>query len=73
MIGHLFGPISCRRHDSYLLNRSELHRKLSDVLQAFPVDYLCYGDAAYPALRFITKGVKGAAADNLNKKPEWMK
>jgi nuclease HARBI1 len=58
MIGHLFGPISCKRHDAYLLRRSELHEKLTDVLALFPVDYLCYGDGAYPLLRYIKRGVK---------------
>jgi hypothetical protein len=28
------------------------------MLFDFPIDYLCYGDAAYPLLRFITRGVK---------------
>lgn len=58
MIGHLYGPVSCRRHDSYLLKRSQLHAKLTQCLSGFPVDYLCYGDAAYPLLRFITRGAK---------------
>jgi nuclease HARBI1 len=58
MIGHLYGPISCKRHDAYLLRRSELHDKLSIVLAAFPIDYLCYGDAAYPVQRYIKRGVK---------------
>lgn len=35
-----------------------MHEKLSDVLAQFPVDYLCYGDGAYPVLRYIKRGVK---------------
>ena len=58
MIGNLYGPVSCRRHDSYLLRRSNLHLKLTNILSDFPIDYLCYGDAAYPLLRYITRGVK---------------
>ena len=60
MIGHLYGPIPCKRHDCYLLRRSQLHEKLSAILNQFPIDYLCYGDSAYPLLRYITRGVKGA-------------
>ena len=58
MIGNLCGPVSCRRHDSYLLRRSNLHLKLTNILSDLPIDYLCYGDAAYPLLRYITRGVK---------------
>ena len=58
MIGHLYGPITCRRHDAYLLRRSQLHEKLAVLLAIFPVDYLCYGDGAYPLLRYIKRGVK---------------
>ena len=65
MIGHLFGPITCRRHDAYLLRRSELHEKLSAVLNVFPIDYLCHGDAAYPVQRYIKRGVKRARIPGL--------
>ena len=58
MIGDLYGPVSCRRHDSYLLRKSTLHDRLTALLSNFPVDYLCYGDSAYPKLRFITRGAK---------------
>lgn len=64
MIGDLFGPVSARRHDSYLLRSSDLHNKLIGMLSNFPVDYLCYGDAAYPKLRFITRGAKQARNPN---------
>lgn len=65
MIGHLFGPITCRWHDAYLLRRSELHDELSAVLHVFPIDYLCYGDAAYPVQRYIKRGVKRARTPDL--------
>jgi hypothetical protein len=78
MIGDLFGPVSCRRHDSYLLRRSNLHNRLADVLAQFDIDYLCFGDAAYPLLRYITRGTRrprvpipgavGLAAANQRKK-----
>ena len=32
MIGHLYGPISCKRYDCYLLRRSQLHEKLTVLL-----------------------------------------
>ena len=64
MIGDLYGPVSCRRHDSYLLRRSNLHNRLTALLSNFPVDYLCFGDAAYPKLRFITRGEKRARVPN---------
>ena len=58
MIGNLYGPVPCKRHDCYLLRRSMLHEKLAVLLAQFPVDYLCYGDAAYPLLRYITRGAR---------------
>ena len=35
-----------------------------DLLSNFPVDYLCYGDSAYPKLRSITRGEKRAKVLN---------
>ena len=64
MIGNLYGPVSCRRHDCHLLKRSQLHAKLAHWLAQFPVDYLCYGDAAYPLLRYITRGAKRVREPN---------
>ena len=58
MIGDLYGPIACRRHDCHLLRSSRLHDRLSVMLAECPVDYLCYGDSAYPMLRYITRGTK---------------
>jgi hypothetical protein len=58
MIGDLCGPVACRRHDSYLLRRSRLHEKLAFHLGRFDIDYLCFGDAAYPMLRYITRGTR---------------
>jgi hypothetical protein len=37
---------------------SQLHRRLSRCLAQFPVDYLSFGDAAYPILRYITRGTR---------------
>ena len=55
MIGDLYEPIACRRHDCHLLRSSRLHDRLTVMLADCPVDYLCYGDSA---LRYITRGTK---------------
>ena len=52
MIEELYGPIACRRHDCHLLRSSRLHDRLSVMLAICPVDYLCYGDSAYPMLKY---------------------
>ena len=64
MIGDLYGPVSCRCHDSYLPRKSGLHDRFTALLSNFPVDNLCYGDSAYPKLRFITRGAKRAKVPN---------
>lgn len=64
MIGDLYDPVSCRRHDSYLLRKSGLHDRLTALLSDFPLNYLCYGGSAYPKLRFITRGAKRAKVPN---------
>jgi hypothetical protein len=53
MIGDLWGSVSCRHHDSYLLQHSRLHQRLTlQLAQFYPVTYLTFGDAAYPLLRY---------------------
>ena len=52
MIGDLYASMIGRRHDSYLLRKSELNNRILNMLHPFLPDtvYHTYGDAAYPHL-----------------------
>ena len=49
LIGHLFGPVEGRRHDSYMLRESGLYDELEMHSYDSEGNVLCvYGDPAYP-------------------------
>ncbi|GFR73961.1 protein ALP1-like [Elysia marginata] len=56
IIGHLFGPLSGRRHDSALLSESGLMPELQRVAP----EYYIYGDQAYPLRRQLIAPFRGA-------------
>lgn len=64
----LFGPVSGRRHDSYMLRESRLNERVAEVQRESPVQYKVYGDAAYGGTHtHISRGHVGAVltADQL--------
>lgn len=60
MIGHLYGPESGRRHDSFLLRESGLNDTLALVQQGKPFQGKVNGDAACPDQSHIDRGFRGA-------------
>lgn len=59
MIGHHFGPVPGRRHDSYMLRESGLNRKLAEVQEGSDFQGKAYGDAAYAILSHVDRGFRG--------------
>ena len=49
-----------RRHDAFLLSKSNLNTRLAEVQQGNAVQCKVYGDAAYPIMSHIDRGFKGA-------------
>jgi len=58
IIGHIFGPIEGRRHDTALLRES----LLQETIESDPrfQGYVLYGDPAYPVTNFLCSPYKGA-------------
>ncbi len=57
LIANLYGPISGRRHDSYMLQKSNLLHELQRVL--VNRNYVLYGDCGYPLRRLIITPFQG--------------
>jgi len=61
MIIELYGPVCGNRHDSFMLNDSNLLQRLEEC---FPLEdgkvYSLYGDPAYPESMFLVVGWKNA-------------
>lgn len=60
MLIDAWGPVSGRRHDSYLLRVSEINDRLAAVQHPHDLQMKLYGDAAYPLPSHIRRGFKGA-------------
>lgn len=60
MIGDLYGPEPGRRHDSFLLRKSDLNPRLAALQQGKPFQGKVYGDAAYAVMSHIDRGFRGA-------------
>lgn len=56
IIGHLFGPVTGRRHDAHLLESSGLLEQLEAKCNG---NYYIYGDPAYPLRRNLITPFKG--------------
>lgn len=50
LIANLYGPVTGRRHDSYMLNESQLMEKIQQKWSApqFLQHYCIFGDSGYP-------------------------
>ncbi|CAN0145299.1 unnamed protein product, partial [Ectocarpus sp. 8 AP-2014] len=59
MLMDAWGPVSGRRHDSYLLRVSEFNPRLAAVQDPEGPLMKVYGDAAYPLLSHGRRGFKG--------------
>lgn len=59
MLMDAWGPVSGRRHDSYLLRVSELKPRLAAVQDPHQPQMKVYGDAAYRLLSHVRRGFKG--------------
>jgi hypothetical protein len=44
---NVYGPVSCRRHDLFNLQESEINDKLATLSEQLGVEYYVYGDSAY--------------------------
>ncbi|CAM9691724.1 unnamed protein product [Discosporangium mesarthrocarpum] len=53
------GPVVGRRHDAWLLKESNLNPKVRDAQEGLPVQYVVYGDTAYPMLSHVKQGSEG--------------
>lgn len=60
MLIDAWGPVSGRRHDSYLLRVSRLNERLAEVQPPDGQQMKVYGDAAYPLLSHVRRGFRGA-------------
>ncbi|KAH9100329.1 hypothetical protein LEN26_015963 [Aphanomyces euteiches] len=63
LIVHLYGPKPGSRHDSYLLERSQIVPYLQDKLAIDGKRYVIYGDPAYGLNDVIVAGYTGAKLD----------
>lgn len=59
LIANLYGPINGRRHDGYLLAKSQLIHKLTQKFNVFRVPPYIYGDTAYPLKKYLMVPFKG--------------
>ncbi|CAN0570154.1 unnamed protein product [Laminaria digitata] len=60
MIGDMYGPVPGRRHDSYLLHKSQLNERLFVLQEGKAFQGKVYGEAAYPVLSHVDRGFRGA-------------
>ena len=67
MIGDMWGPAPGRRHDSYLLRKSQLNTRLVALQEGKPFQGKVYGDAAYAILSHVDRGYRGANLTNAQK------
>ncbi|CAM9138306.1 unnamed protein product [Discosporangium mesarthrocarpum] len=49
------GPAVGRRHNAWLLRESKLNPKIRDAQEVLPVQYVEYGDTAYPMLSHVKR------------------
>ncbi|CAN0156318.1 unnamed protein product, partial [Discosporangium mesarthrocarpum] len=54
----LHGPVAGSRHDVYMLGRINLNPKVVNMPEGAPVQYVVYGDTAYPNLSHVTRGYR---------------
>ncbi|CAM9415612.1 unnamed protein product, partial [Hapterophycus canaliculatus] len=60
MLIDAWGPVSGRRHDSYLLCVSRLNDRLAEVQGPDSPQMKVHGDAAYPLLSHVRRGFRGS-------------
>ena len=60
LIIHLFGPINGRRHDGYLLRKSNLMAHVERLTDLAGLHYIVFGDSAYPTNEFMCHMNKGS-------------
>ena len=65
IVGHFFGPIEGRRHDSAMYHLSGLDAQISDVHSTDGRLLAIYGDSAYAFRRYLITPFKGANLTDL--------
>ena len=59
MILDLFGAVSGRRGDGYMLHASNFLERMEQMCNNLNEEYYVYGDPAYPLCQYILRGFKG--------------
>lgn len=60
IIANLFGPVNGRRHDGFLLAKSQLLQKLDQKFGRFSSPPHAYADTGYPLKKYLMVPFKGA-------------
>ena len=60
LIAHMYGPISGRPHDAFMLSASGLQRKLANIKTQDGSPYVIYGDPAYGVSSTILAPYRGS-------------
>lgn len=59
----MFGPLEGKRHDSRMYHESRLDQRLRALHQRTGVNYIIYGDSAYPLTRYIQPAIRMATGN----------
>lgn len=54
----MFGPIEGKRHDAHLYHESRLNQRMQNLHARTGVNYIIYGDSAYPLTAYLQPAIR---------------
>ena len=67
---HAWGPLSCRRNDNHMLNKSAIKNKIRDAQLGHELQYKIHGDSAYSEDNYLASG-GGRGMASVRETIEW--